>query len=109
MDELDLKKLREVAERATQGNWEECGAAIDTDVDPYEVVALETVGSPYMLHEVLKMTEPDATHIATFDPPTVIALLDRLERAETDAKVGMDAALDRIGELLSVGGKPDAS
>lgn len=40
-------------------------------------------------------TRPEAAHIATFDPPTVLALLDRLDTAE--AALGKVRAL--VGEL----------
>ena len=66
---LDLDALRKIAEAATRGPWwtgqHSLGARkIDVISD----------GGWHM-----PKTEADASHIAAFDPPTVIALLDYLD------------------------------
>lgn len=75
---LDLGKLREVASAATPGPW---GRAT-TDGMGWAVHRGE--------HETVALyaDRDDAEHIATFDPPTVLALIERVERAE--------AAVERV-------------
>jgi len=85
-----LAELRRIAEAATPG--------------PYEVVGLAGYGGPYALRmphrsgrtwygvEGIKRRE-DAEYIATFDPPTVLALLNEIERLRRER----DAALDVLG------------
>ncbi len=85
-----LAELRRIAEAATPG--------------PYEVVGLDGYGGPYALRmqhrsgrtwygvEGIKRRE-DAEHIATFDPPTVLALLNEIEQLRRER----DAALDVLG------------
>ena len=82
-DELDTGKLREVAEAATEGPWR---------WEWYRLGGEEDRSIPCHLHgatggDSIVETDsgvygprvPDAIHIATFDPPTVLRLLDRLE------------------------------
>ena len=102
MSDFDLTKLREIAEAATPGPWkfatapaegsdetaiEYLGGAL-TGYGPLCVVWIpETLGDPdgYRLtaatgdgpHALM-----DATHIAAFDPPTVLSLLDEIERLQ---------------------------
>jgi hypothetical protein len=63
----DLAALRAVAEAATEGPWE-AGKKADVHASGDHITST--------------WYQPDATHIATFDPPTVLRLLDRLELAE---------------------------
>jgi len=73
----DRDKLRAVAEAATQGKWwrysdvsevVRCGQKVDGLAgEPVEGAA-------------------NATHIATFDPPTVLQLLDDLDEARAIAR-----------------------
>jgi hypothetical protein len=81
--EVDVARLREVAEAATPGPW-------DLDVlrfGCWEVNAptLNGEGDPRVFRFRVgdHMVERDAEHIATFDPPTVLALIARLEAAES--------------------------
>jgi hypothetical protein len=75
----DLTHLRKVAEAAKPGDWRSFGCLI------FSRERLTARGG-----ELLEWDHPiaqacrdvDAAHIAAFDPPTVLALLDRLERAE---------------------------
>lgn len=72
--ELDLTKLREVAGQATPGPWEVHDRGIGYEVH---------VGGHELNHCLRETFDKwDAAHIATFDPPTVLALLDRVEAAE---------------------------
>lgn len=99
--ELDLTRLRAVAEAATPGEW-----TLEYDnADDWEA-GIDDGDYPYALHgprncsfdhwtdkrlvkddlnrvtEISEMVDGDAKFIATFDPPTVLALLSRLEQAE---------------------------
>lgn len=78
---LDLDHLRRVAEAATPGPWEQ-------ERDGHIVCEATVRGD--LVAEASHWTT-DAAHIAAFDPPTVLALIDRLEAAE--AKVARVAAL----------------
>lgn len=91
---LDLSELRKIAEAATQGDWpthtwinEHDGSWVAAG--PIHDSSDEEDNSPGCDAEL--EAQKDASHIATFDPPTVLALLDRLEAAET--------ALDRVSLL----------
>lgn len=90
---LDLSHLMEVAEGATPGPWRQ---VVGGKSGPLAIVVSEAREHGYELHnlESVQRTDPevwphmkaiyrrDATYIATFDPPTVLALLDRLREAE---------------------------
>ena len=80
----EMSRLREVAEAATPGPW------MVGETWWLEGVEHEVVLSPGDC-EVAFTHPKDVDHIATFDPPTVLALLDRLEAAE--AKVARVEAL----------------
>ena len=75
MDQLDITALRAIAEAATPaGGWFTKWEGEDCFVDSHEdIVIAEACGF---------RPGPDAKHIATFDPPTVLRLLERLEAAE---------------------------
>lgn len=87
----DIHAWRKVAEAATPGVWT---ALVDgVYVDPqwtdegwltYEAEIVELESEDDEPH-------PDAAHIATFDPPTIFSILDRLEAAA--AKVARVEAL----------------
>lgn len=81
---LDLGRLREVAEGATPGSWEMTREGQSHPRDSVADVADER-GVPVFAdccgYTGSALTQ-DAEHIATFDPPTVLALIERLERAE---------------------------
>lgn len=106
--ELDLHALRKVAEAATPGPWiaheagEEPGNwwVWQESKLPYYGGVAEVVGRdsgticyPEISggHGDGEGERLDATHIATFDPPTVLTLLSRLEQAEQ--------AVQRVREL----------
>jgi len=86
--EIDLGRLRAIANEATtKGEWG-WFHAFNGEVEVFE--ANGTMSTPTVLHfkdyaDCEECSRPDAEdveHIATFDPPTVLALLDRLEAAE---------------------------
>lgn len=70
----DLTRLRAVAEAATPGPWEADGFYVR--VGHEFAIALANSRPDTSPH--------DAEFIATFDPPTVAALIDRVERAERE-------------------------
>lgn len=75
--EIDVKRLREVAEAATPGPWSDDR----TEGNVWAPGNRERVAQTFARHYW-----QDTEHIATFDPPTVLALLDRLEAAEALAR-----------------------
>lgn len=86
-----IQRLREVAEAATEGPWEHRFDEYGDDwrLGGSEGRLIHTVGPREYSHVALDSEYgPEAEHIATFDPPTVLELLDRLERAE--------AAVERV-------------
>ncbi len=86
-----IQRLREVAEAATEGPWEHRFDEYGDDwrLGGSEGRLIHTVGPREYSHVALDSEYgPDAEHIATFDPPTVLELLVRLERAE--------AAVERV-------------
>lgn len=94
----ELNELRKVAEQATPGPW----TVMDVN-DPGEGVNFIDVHQDGKSWEVVSRRLPDrhddrdqmsadATHIATFDPPTVLALLSCLEQAE--------AQIARVREVI---------
>lgn len=94
---LDLTALRETANAATPGPWSwgeeskgwgDCGPNLET-VERGPVYSDGSQGSLSTVvgswgHDAngISVEDNDATHIAAFDPPTVLALLDRLQAAE---------------------------
>lgn len=83
----ELKDLRHTAERATQGKWE-VAREIDGRTTITRVVAggsgcvartqaQAIYGRPGFQN---KQAEANALHIATFDPPTAIGLIDEVEK-----------------------------
>jgi hypothetical protein len=84
--EVDAARLREVAEAATLHPKNSLPWMVDDDDEndkPLIVLAPKDVGGWDGI-VVARCPKPeDALHIATFDPPTVLALLARLEAAES--------------------------
>ena len=82
MTDLDLTKLREIAEAATDGPWESSVVKVEPDADDAlrgMGVIRSGIGIVFMSANGPEILVSDATHIATFDPPTVLALLDEIE------------------------------
>lgn len=82
----ELNELRKIAESATPGNWmwvnDRTPELIRAGKFPYTHVTYTE-----------DVVDENALYIATFDPPTVLALLSRLEQAEQ--------AVARVREALS--------
>ena len=87
MSDLDLTELREIAEAATPGPWGVYDANEGMSPPrPYWSVANNEFHNPTNL-DALAIDisidygdKDDAAHIAAFDPPTVLALIDEVER-----------------------------
>ncbi|MGP5048990.1 ead/Ea22-like family protein [Glutamicibacter ardleyensis] len=101
----DLTNLRKIAEQATPGPWEAKQTPIHTPSGeggdyyvscPTGIDVASTVGSSY------EQEEPDALHIATFDPPTVLALITRLEQAEQAVARVRVVALESQAEVAQM-------
>ena len=96
MDANELARLRAVALAATPGPWKALGdnqghpgglewsvSAPELEDDDFTGWVAGPDGGDGIANTGLPGIQADATHIATFDPPTVLALLDVL--AEKDA------------------------
>lgn len=86
---LDLPALRDIANAATEGEWVEYNPCEGgSHITIAHKVAWRSVESatPFADDEVIPHWA-DARHIAAFDPPTVLALLDRVEAAEAKVAV----------------------
>lgn len=90
----DPQALRRIAERATQGPWAVNGTRTKwRDASGLNVYDSHSIGSEKE-SIALVFYDPkqhaacwaDAQFIAAFDPPTVLALLDKLARLEVNAK-----------------------
>ncbi|EEJ8539236.1 ead/Ea22-like family protein [Salmonella enterica subsp. enterica] len=76
MSNIDKRALREVAERATPGNWRRTSSLFNgITVTPFSLCGEEVT----LAHTVEKR---DAEFIAAANPATMLALLDELEAAE---------------------------
>ena len=75
----DYKRLRELAQAATPGPWRVSAGNVHPRVKSGD-------GSFVMEHRFGCRRYADAQYIAAANPAAVLALLDRLERAEADAE-----------------------
>lgn len=72
MTDLNLTRLRQIAQDVPmQGDWEDSGKRVTTQAEDGWGVAI----TPILSRKTI------AAHIAAFDPPTVLALIDRIEQA----------------------------
>ncbi len=106
----DLARLREIAEKATQGTWSRSGSRSDLfdghrPVNGHQVYREnDQIGIAHVYYD--KRTGEglsDANHIAAFDPPTCLGLIDALSsertaRQDAEARV---KALEATGQALS--------
>ena len=100
----ELSEARAIAAGATPGPWIHAPrnqVYVDNGPAPL-TVALTHIGAR-------DRREADAAHIARFDPPTVLAILDALELLSeaklhvphgTALRVDIDNALDRVRTLI---------
>ncbi|WP_309080296.1 ead/Ea22-like family protein [Zhihengliuella sp.] len=93
-EDLDLDALRKIAVAAPQSDWE-----------AYSVPGRNRNAAGYSAVEVgdheVRVTAPEGcfrivAHMAAFDPPTVLAILDRLATAERDR----DASEEKAGHFM---------
>src|SRR5690606_26615746 len=89
-----LAELRRIAEAATPGPWRISG---DGPVDRFVIASTErdhiaetTRGGSFTNEDLA-----NAYHIATFDPPTVLALLNEIERLRREREA-LAEALKRV-------------
>jgi len=81
---MNTAELRKIAEAATPGPWYEVvndligGLAVSPNNKPCS--QLDTRNGEGTVADLLN-ADADATHIATFDPPTILALLDVVDAA----------------------------
>lgn len=82
----DLTALRELAEKATPGPWEAESTRFGYDAHETPYVTPKT--GMYNVAQFYNQGQAadDAAYVAAANPATVLALLDRLERAEAKAK-----------------------
>lgn len=88
---LDLDHLKQVAQNATQGPWEINSATCGSEYGDYTIYGVKDVADADWATDDVPafaycegMTKPDATYIAAFDPPTVQALIARIEELEAE-------------------------
>lgn len=100
-----LAEMRRVAEAATPGPWRKGDGSPATSIVVYPA-------APSNL-DIFTGSDQDAAHIATFDPPTVLALLDVVEACDDDGRCRLcwnergDPHADDcpIARLNEIGGK----
>lgn len=102
MDITNLSALREVAEKATPGPWIHANEHGD-DV-------IRTASGDALMYDTdyypwFSLSNDDWMYIATFNPQTILALLDHLasEKARADGlALLVDLLLDHIASLTGV-------
>jgi hypothetical protein len=96
----DLNELRKIAEAATQGEWTarlHADPELDPDCKWTSIGSLDGMVAGEIYGEMgSKQDSVNADYIATFDPPTVLALLDRIRELE-----GERDALTKCAEVLA--------
>ena len=115
MTDLDLTKLREIANAATPGDWT---ADIHNTRRRSPRTRRWLQWKPeHGTHGYVSIVEsdgaygvldgPDALHVATFDPPTVLALIDEIERLRAQVDEVAERAWDRaVGSIRYEDGSP---
>ncbi|ELK1648671.1 ead/Ea22-like family protein [Salmonella enterica] len=92
MSNIDKQALREVAERATPGNWRRTSSLFNgITVTPFSLCGEEVT----LVHTVEKR---DAEFIAAANPATMLALLDELNTAQHTASVDHETACSLVEE-----------
>lgn len=92
MTDLDYPELRRIAEAATPGPWEvlACDSGVSYRALNASVITARSGDEVAVADWVGEYDDPhagegcDARHIAAFDPPTALALLDDVERLRAD-------------------------
>ncbi|MGO4297375.1 ead/Ea22-like family protein [Glutamicibacter sp. MCAF14] len=95
---INLDTLRKIAEAATPGPWETLGGQ-----GPFGTHAvchrMEQGTLVEIAYRDAHFDKINAVHIATFDPPTVLALLSRVEKAERSCRL-LGTIIERDGKNL---------
>jgi hypothetical protein len=98
--DIDLARLRELAEAAHPGPWHYAGLGeIHEDVTNF-VIAELSYGDPSDPYTISDAQEADGNYIAAANPAAVLALLDRiavLEKVATHAAGLLEAVKHEIG------------
>lgn len=82
------EELRAVAEAATPGAW-----AVNTN-ETGDLGVFAADGTPVVMAAGDFAEDPDLTYVTTFSPPTVLALLNRVQTAEADRKFAESQTVD---------------
>jgi len=95
MDKADREKLKQAAQKATPGPWEQSALAGAYIVGPREhnfpvIAAIGEYGDGGDLAHVFEQAEQNMAHITLANPSAVLSLLEEIERLE---KV-VDAAVE---------------
>ncbi|EAA4891842.1 ead/Ea22-like family protein [Salmonella enterica subsp. enterica serovar Coeln] len=99
MSNIDKRALREVAERATPGNWRRTSSLFNgITVTPFSLYGEEVT----LAHTVEKR---DAEFIAAANPATVLALLDVLYEFGED-EVAISEYVTNLEDALRVAAAP---
>lgn len=104
---INLDTLRKTAEAATPGPWEMREESPQMDGRNFTLRVHGKAGIRMSAHCYGFSSDPE--FIATFDPPTVLALLSRLEQAEQDRDKFRDAYSLQAQELEQVEHDRDAA
>ena len=95
---IDIKAIKAAAEAATPGPWIEAGPSYGEPKPRFfnSVVTGEDEDGDWLdiCCSTSDNTDADMTHIATANPATIIALIDRLEAAEKDAQLVRNAVIE---------------
>lgn len=105
-----LQELRRIAEAATPGPWTSPWEQKD-GLDPeeygfYGASGDKIVGLLWYDGWHLECSEENARHIATFDPPTVLAMLDEIERLRREISVQQTTLENLRSALVAEGHEP---
>ena len=77
---MNLNELEAIARAATPGPWQHLPYGGQNQNGDYSGGSVFDADGDYLLSEV---SDAAGAHIATFDPPTVVALIAKLREAET--------------------------
>ena len=84
-----ISKLRKTAAAATPGPWgadsigyAEDDVRVQVTCGAWDLAMIDASAPPELRDTSVEQRIADAAHIATFDPPTVLAMLDVIEAAE---------------------------
>ena len=105
---MNLNELEAIARAATPGPWQHLPYGGQNQNGDYSGGSIFDADGDYLLSEV---SDAAGAHIATFDPPTVLALIAKLREAETvietvraeqrDYSIPHDEALSNMGTVLA--------